>query len=163
MDTTTVTSPAIPNALPDAWIDRLFQRLSLMYGNAWSQKWAGLPLADVKAAWAADLAFASADQIRRALDHCRSNNPYPPSSPEFVGLCRAFAPAMDTRRALPDYSRAEMDPQVRAEIARFLNPERKRDPKDWAREVLRLHAEGRYPHHIGVVNARRALGIQAET
>lgn len=160
MDTTIATSPAKQSALPDAWIDRLFQRFSLMYGNAWAQKWAGLPLADVKAAWAADLAFASADQIRRALDHCRANNPHAPSSPEFVGLCRAFAPAMDTSRSLPDYSREAMHPQVRAEIARALNPAKKPDPKDWARDILRLHAEGLYPHHIGVVNARRALGIE---
>lgn len=156
----TVTSPANPNALPDAWIDRLFQRLSLMYGNAWSQKWAGLPLADVKAAWATDLAFASADQIRRALDHCRANNPHPPSSPEFVGLCRAFAPAMDTRRALPNYAKEAMPPEVRAAIARVLEPGKKRDPKDWAREVLYLHEQGLYKYIIGVTNARRALGLE---
>lgn len=146
--------------LPSAWIDRLFERFAVMYGRHWFDLWAGVEIDSVKAAWREDLAFASGEQIRKALDHCRGNNKFPPTLPEFVGLFRAFAPAMDTSRALPDYLRAEMDPLVRAEIARFLNPERKRDPKDWAREILRLHAEGRYPHHIGLVNARRALGIE---
>ena len=146
--------------LPSAWIDRLFERFALMYGNQWLAKWQGLDLAAVKSAWSEDLAFASADQIRRALDHCRANNPHPPSSPEFVGLCRAFAPAMDTRRALPNYATEEMPPEVRAAIARVLEPGKKRDPKDWAREVLYLHEQGLYPHIIGVTNARRALGLE---
>lgn len=162
MNQVTATLRANPSALPDAWIDRLFQRFSVMYGNNWSGKWAGIPMADVRSAWAADLSFASAEQIRKALDHCKSHMQHPPSCPEFVGLCRSFAPAMDTRSMLPDKRKhGEIDERVRAAIAEFLNPERKRDPKDWAREVLTLDAQGLYPSMQGVINAKRALGLEA--
>lgn len=146
-------------SLPSAWIDRLFERFALMYGNQWLGKWQGMDIATVKVAWADDLGFASADQLRRALEHCKGHNPHPPSSPEFVGLCRSFAPAMDTRTLLPDYSKGEIDPRVRAAIAEWLSPDRKRDPKDWAREVLALDAQGKYHSLCGLTNARRALGL----
>lgn len=160
METTAISRPN-PSALPDAWIDRLFQRFALMYGNNWASKWAGLPMADVKAAWAADLAFASADQIRKALDYCKGHNPHPPSSPEFVGLCRSFAPAMDTRSMLEDQRQGDMPEGVQQAIAEFLTPGRKRDPRDWAREILALHAEGKYSQICGVQCAKRALGMEA--
>lgn len=156
----TATSPAKPSALPDAWIDRLFQRFSLMFGNSWASKWGGLPMPQVKALWAEDLAFASAEQIKRALDHCKAHGVHPPSSPEFVSLCRQFAPPPSTAKALPDKRGAGgIDPNVRAEIDRFLNRGEKRDPKDWARQVLSLEADGSYPSFMGVQMARRALGM----
>jgi hypothetical protein len=148
-------------ALPSAWIDRLFERFALMYGNQWLAKWQGLDLAAVKASWAADLAFASADQIRKALEHCKARQVHPPSSPEFVGLCRSFAPAMDTRSMLEDQRKGDIPDGVRQAIAEFLTPGRKRDPRDWAREILALHAEGKCPHLYGVMCAKRALGMAA--
>lgn len=158
-DPTNALSTANRSALPDAWIDRLFQRFAFMYGNNWGAKWAGLPMDQVKAAWAADLAFASADQLRRALDHCKSHNAHPPSSPGFVGLCRAFAPSMETGNRLPAPRGGEIDPKVRAEIAKFLNPDRKRDPKDWARDILKGEAEGTYRDLYGIDLAKAALGV----
>lgn len=141
-------------------MDRLFQRFATMYGTAWSGKWVNVPLDQVKAAWAEDLAFASSDQLRRALDHCKGHNPHPPSSPEFVGLCHAFAPAMETGNRLPAPRGGEIDPKVRAEIAKFLNPARKRDTKDWARDILKGDAEGTYRDLYGINLARTALGVQ---
>lgn len=160
-DLTNAPSTAKRSALPDTWIDRLFQRFALMYGNNWSGKWAGLPMDEVKAVWAADLGFASADQIRKALDHCKGNNPHPPSSSEFVGLCRAFAPAMDTSNRLPPPRGGQIDPKVLAAIADLWTPGRKRNPKDWAREILAGQAEGTYRDAYGIDCARRALGVTA--
>lgn len=156
-----VTSQGRQSALPDAWIDRLFQRFSLMYGKDWNDKWANIPLAEVKASWAADLAFASADQLRQALDHCKANNKFAPSCPEFVGLCRAFAPSRESARRLPEPRSGTMPDSVRAEIAKFLNPDRKRDAKDWAREILDMESQGMYRDMYGIDCAKRALGLTA--
>lgn len=156
--------PALANetsrALPNAWIDRLFERFALMYGKHWFDQWGGLAIDDVKAAWATDLAFASGEQVRKALDHCRANNKFPPTSPEFVGLCKAFSTTYD-RPALPDYSKAEIDPKVRAEIAKFLTAAANRDPKNWARQILAEEAAGTYRYFYGIECARRALGLAA--
>jgi hypothetical protein len=154
--------PAIANetsrVLPIAWIDRLFERFAMMYGRHWLDQWAGLDIDDVKASWSADLAFASGEQVRKALDHCKTQCKFPPTCPEFVGLCKAFSATYD-RPALPDYSKGTVDAKVRAEIAKFLTASKRRDPKDWARQVLAMEAAGTYPSHCGVEMAKRALGL----
>lgn len=145
--------------LPDAWVTKLFARFAAMYGKHWLDMWGDVPIAEVKAAWAADLGRFSGDQLRKALDHCKSQCKFPPTLPEFVGLCRSFAEIPDRSRALPDYSKAEIDPRVRAEIARFLTASEKRDPKDWARRILAEEAAGTYRHVYGIECAKRALGF----
>lgn len=155
------TQSETSRVLPSGWVDRLFERFAAMYGKHWFDQWAQTPMDDVKAVWAEDLAGMSGEQIRKALDHCKANNKFPPTCPEFAGLCKAFAPAMETGNRLPAPRGGEMDPKVRAEIARFLDPQRKRDPKDWARQILKEHAAGTYRHLVGIENARRALGLVA--
>lgn len=101
--------------LPFEWVERLFQRLHAMYGTKWVALWDGQDIRNVMAAWAYDLAGVSADQIKRALEHLKSHNPFPPTLPEFLSLCRQFrvdqpvsAPALDAPRgpkpAMPEVS-----------------------------------------------------------
>jgi len=89
-----------------------------MYGKDWNEKWANIPLAEVKASWATDLAFASPDQLRQALDHCKANNKFPPSSPEFVGLCKQFRVQGSPLLALAE-PRGEMPAKVREMLAKL--------------------------------------------
>ena len=159
MTTSLATSPDTPNALPSAWIDRLFDRFAAMYGRHWFDLWADVPMADVKDAWRTDLAKVSGDQIRRALEHCRTQCKFPPTLPEFVSLCRAFVVAPD-RLALPA-PRGEIPPDIAAGIGEARGTKDRRDPLHWAHEVLRLDAEGMYPSQYGVRLAREALGIVA--
>lgn len=155
------TSPANPNALPDGWIEHLFRRFSTMYGKHWLDMWADVPIAMVQETWREDLAFASADQLRKALSHCRMHNKFPPTCPEFVGLCKAFAPAIENGAlSLPAIRYGDIDPGVRQAIADALTKGKdKDDPKDWARNILKEYAEGTYRHHYGVQCAKRALGL----
>lgn len=150
-----------PSALPDAWIDRLFDRFATMYGKHWLDLWAGIPIDRVKQTWRDDLSFAGGEQIRKALDHCKLHCKFPPTAPEFAGLCKSFAVLPDNSRALPDYSKSEMPPHIRAEIAKLFDAQRKRDPKDWARQILRDAALGTYRNNCGIEMAERALGLVA--
>jgi len=160
--TTTLTAP--PNAsrepVRDAWVNRLFERFSLMYGRDWSDKWTGIPMTQVKASWAMDLAPFTADDIRRALEEVRTHNKFPPSCPEFVTLCRVMRPAPVPKfLALPEPRGGAIAPHVQAEIDKLLDAHRTRDPKDWAREILREHQAGTYRLPIGVQMARQALRV----
>lgn len=145
--------------LPIAWIDRLFERFATMYGRHWLEQWAGIDIADVKQSWREDLSFATGEQMRKALDHCKTQSRFPPTCPEFVGLCKAFAPSYEFP-ALPDHRKSDIDAKVRTEIAKFLTASEKRDPKDWARKILAGEAAGTYRYHYGVDLAKRALGLQ---
>lgn len=73
--------------MPNVWIDRLFERFAGRYGRRFLDMWAGLDMAAVKQTWADDLAGFSADEIRAGLDKCKALD-WPPSSPEFIKLCR---------------------------------------------------------------------------
>lgn len=147
-----------PSALPESWIDKLFDRFATMYGKQWYDQWTGIPLDRVKQTWREDLAFADGEQLRKALDHCKTNSKFPPTCPEFAGLCKTFSKSFD-RPALPDYTRSGMPPEIRAEIAKMFDKQRKSDPKDWARRILKEEAEGTYRHNCGIEMAKRALGL----
>ena len=141
-------------SLPDKAIDRLFQRLSATYGAAWVRQWADVPMADVKAAWAHELAtFAqSLHRIAWALENLP---PKCPNAIEFKALCRQ-APAPETPR-LPE---PKADPaRVRAELAKLgaRQPGELQDPKDWARRILARHEAGEKLSPTTLRFAREAL------
>lgn len=159
MDQTLATSRPTPSALPEPWIEKLFDRFATMYGKHWLDQWRGIPLDRIKHTWREDLAFASGEQMRKALEHCKTQCKFPPTCPEFAGLCKAFAPAYDSSNALPNYARAEIEPRIRSEIAKFLTASETRDPKQWARQILAEEAQGAYRHIHGIECAKRALGL----
>jgi hypothetical protein len=86
------TLPANARVLPDAWVVRLFERMSAMYGSKFSDLWAGVDPANMRAVWADKLGgFAQRPEIiKAALDAC-DDRPWPPTLPEFMGICREAA------------------------------------------------------------------------
>lgn len=105
---------------PGALVDRLFQHFACMYGSLWLDRWAGIPLPEVKATWARDLSRVSPGQMARALDHLKAHNPMPPTLPEFLSLCRQFRVA-DPVLALPP-PRGEIPEAAREILARLKLP-----------------------------------------
>lgn len=73
--------------MPDAWIERLFQRMEDRYGDLWSSRYGAFPRERVKRSWAEDLADLSPDEVVRGVDACRCAK-FPPTLPEFRALCR---------------------------------------------------------------------------
>lgn len=120
-----------PSALPDAWIDRLFDRLEAGYGSKWLNMWGNTNLANVKSLWAEKLAgFAENPKaLAYALD-CLDEHPFPPTLPEFLALCRK-APQPD-RPALPAPA---PNPEKAASFAKDAKAvtEAKKDLIGWAR------------------------------
>jgi hypothetical protein len=95
-------------------IDRLFERLSAVYGPAWERSLGATPVLEAKALWAHQLQ-AFADRIEAivwALDELPES---PPNVIQFRNLCRS-APAAATPR-LPE---PKADPaRVAAELAKL--------------------------------------------
>ena len=85
-------SPASVRVLPDAWVERLFERLAALYGSRFADMWRGTDLENVKRTWAEKLGgFAQRPEIiKAALDAC-DDRPWPPTLPEFLGICREAA------------------------------------------------------------------------
>lgn len=104
------TSPERPDALPDAWVSRIFSRMEALYGSAFSDRWRNTDMVHVRSVWAEELAgfFDQPSMIGHALK-ALSSRPTPPSLPEFLDLCRQAPrpqrPAIEGPKLTPDEQR----------------------------------------------------------
>ncbi len=139
-------------------IDRLFSRLTLTYGRAFTAEADNLGLADVKTNWAHELRsfddrlWCIAWELENLPERC-------PNVIQFRNLCRA-APAPDVPR-LPEPA-ADVE-RMRAELAK-LAPMRTAsaassigafDGKAWAKRLIDRHAAGDLGSNAGLKMARQ--------
>lgn len=92
------TSRQTAPALPEEWIERIFQRMENFYLSLWKDRFGEIPRERVKRAWAEELAGYSVDEIKRGLETCKTNK-FPPTLPEFLTACR---PVTDARAEWDD-------------------------------------------------------------
>jgi hypothetical protein len=142
-------------SLPATWVDRIFEKLTLVFGREFTNRWEGLPIADVKADWAHELAgFANwPEAIKYGLENMPSDRA--PTVLQFRDMCRK-APA----KAMKELPAPKANPdRVKAEIAKLTSrgPYDKQDPKDWARRILARHEAGEKLNPTSLRFAREAL------
>lgn len=140
-------------------IDRLFERLSLTYGNAWDNSLGTAPLNEIKTFWMNQLSgFMQSKESMMAISWALNHLPErPPNLVQFKNLCYQ-APAVE-RPQLPS---PPADPErVRQELAKLgaMNKP-KSDPKDWARKILGDYAAGVKKSPTVLKMARDALNVQ---
>lgn len=122
--------------LPISWVDHLFAKLAIRYGDAFPRQWRDSDPALVKADWAEVLDGTSGGSMSYALRYLPNT---PPNAMQFRALCRA-APRPDVPAlAAPDV-RADPD-RVRAIVARLKAPsgsEGLAPAEKCARNILRI-------------------------
>lgn len=155
------TLPERRFVLPDSWIERLFDRLSALYGVKFLDMWKGTDLANVKQTWAEKLGgFCDRPEIiRDALDAC-DDRPFPPTLPEFMGACRDAARRIGTiSSSLPA---PDLSPDERAarteQIVTIINKTPAYDFKLWAKQLRAEYLSGVILFQIQIDNASAALG-----
>lgn len=123
--------------LPSAWVDRIFEKLTLTYGHQFLGRWSGLDVDAVKADWAHELAgFENRpDAVRHALQNLPVKDP--PTVRQFVAACVAApTPAVKALPApKPDeaFVGAVLD---RLEASRAQNPERLTPAQQCERNII---------------------------
>ena len=88
-------------SLPDSWVDRIFDKLTLVYGHQFLSRWDGIEIADVKADWAHELrGFAqNPGAIAYGLEHLPQGKA--PTVLEFRAICNGpHAPQPEPHLAL---------------------------------------------------------------
>ena len=71
----------------ELWIERLFARLQIRYGNRWTRMWEGIDPEAIKADWEESLrplAFRNPEAITYGLENLPEN---PPTSDQFKAVC----------------------------------------------------------------------------
>lgn len=79
-------------------VEALFSEFEALYGARFADMWRGTDIAYVKSLWAKALSGFKVGEIKAGLEKCRFK-PWPPSLPEFLGLCR---PPPDPERAFSE-------------------------------------------------------------
>lgn len=77
---------------PTPWADRLFERFAALYGHQkLATTWPVEGAAEVRQAWEEQLRRFSPEVLRKALQALiDAAGEWPPTLPQFVGLCREF-------------------------------------------------------------------------
>lgn len=128
-------------SLPDVWVDRIFDKLTVTYGHQFLGRWSGLDMGTVKADWGREL--SRFQQNPRAIGYALENLPAndPPTVLQFRALCGQSI--RDERQALPDESRPPPDlERLRAELARLRAKSGGDHPLMWVDRLLQRQENG---------------------
>lgn len=126
-------------SLPAPWVNRIFDKLTLVYGHHFIGRWSGMDLDTVKADWGKELDGMERhpEAIRHALQHLPSEKP--PTVLQFRDLCRQ-AP-LPTPMALQNNVKA--DPERIAEaLARMRASPEGKGGRDWAWRLRERELQG---------------------
>lgn len=81
--------------LPELWIEKLFQKFEDFYGAKWAAQYGDFPRDRVKRTWAEELSgFADMPGAIAGAIAAQKSSTFPPTLPEFLGLCRDSAKRM---------------------------------------------------------------------
>lgn len=120
-------------SLPRSWVDRIFEKLSVRYGQAFLRKWDGVDMEIVKDDWAEELAGFSehGDSIGWALQNLPAEKP--PNVGEFRAIVNR-APATNVPRI--ERQAKEVPEQIKVKIEQITKPTRGKDYKAWAKALM---------------------------
>ena len=98
-----------PATLPMQWVERIFHKLTLIYGRDFTRRWDGMPLEEVKQDWAEELGrFAGqGEAIRYALEHVPDDRP--PTVRAFARLCDVWVARQHMKRAQAFMAMGKLD------------------------------------------------------
>lgn len=142
--------------LPDSWVKSLLDRMAAMYGEKFVRQWEKTDPDAMRDMWADSLGRYDGEQIKWALLHLVANNPFPPTLPEFVMLCKQ-AP----RPEVPALPAPVVAPEVAKQRAREIErtaeqiASKPKDPRKWAKDIL---ANPRAYPSYSVKCAKEAMG-----
>lgn len=88
-----LTSSTSTDALPERWVERLFERMLLEYGKKFADQWGGANTDALIAHWSRELAGYTGAELKRGVDALNTKD-WPPTLPEFKKLCRRPLDAM---------------------------------------------------------------------
>ncbi len=108
-------------SLPQSWVDRIFEKLTLVYGRAFLDRWRDIDLNAVKTDWAHELASMQQHphMIAYALEHLPPGDP--PTVLQFRDLARKMPPEKVSLLRAPEVDRdkvRKLIEQARAKLTR---------------------------------------------
>ena len=149
-------------SLPLPWVERIFEKLTLVYGQAFLRRWADIDLNRVKSDWSHEL--SGFDRAPKAIAFALANLPEtPPTVVQFKNIARqtpaAVTPLLLEGKADPARVAAELSKldDIRVRVAnRPLG-----DMKAWARRLKAREVAGDRLLMVQRSGWRTAMGVEA--
>lgn len=147
-------------SLPSPWVDRIFDKLTLTYGQAFLRRWQDLDIQAVKDDWAHEL--SGFQQSPQAITYALQNLPVdkPPTVLEFRAICRSRPPEVFT--ALPAVKLDAGRLEAHVATARRRMPKQAPGNRDWAHRIMARHTAGDKINRYSLFSAMQALNIKDE-
>lgn len=146
-------------SLPLPWIDKIFSKMSLVYGRDFIGRWEGLEISDVKTDWGHEL--AGFENWPEAIAFALKSLPAkPPSVIEFREIARkALKP---DRPALPEppANKERVDAELRKLAPVKQAASGPYDHRAWAKRIIHRHQLGERLNPTSLRFAREALGLE---
>ena len=121
--------------LPGSWVDSIFARLAVRYGQAWMRMWEGIDIAAVKTDWATELGGLDPEAIKHALANLPAERP--PTIGQFKALCVNWHQPAPKQLRPPDAKKESI--QRAKEYGVQLST---RHPKQWAHDLAAREKNG---------------------
>lgn len=143
-------------SLPAAWVDRIFDKLSITYGRDFTGRYEGLDINSVKSDWGHEL--SGFFTLPSAIAHALANLPdRAPSVIEFRKIAR-MAPAPEVPRIEHSPAGKDRIAEEMAKLAPIVKARGSRaDTRDWARRIVARHEGGDKITRTQLAMARDAL------
>ncbi len=148
------------SSLPLPWVDKIFDKLTLIYGQSFLRRWADIDLNAVKSDWAHELAGFEAHP--KAIAWALQNLPIdkPPTVLDFKFIARRAPPEelprLEAPKASPDRVAEEL-----AKLAPIVERKPQADGRAWARAIVGRYEGGAKIAPATLRMAREALAGHA--
>lgn len=149
-------------SLPAQWIDRIFDKLTLTYGQSFLRRWSDIDLNSVKSDWAHEL--AGFEHHPKAIAWALQNLPAdkPPTVLDFKFLARRAPPDEVPRLEAPKADPARVAAEL-AKLAPVVKKPSARPSTDWAKRIVGRADGGEKVAPATLRMAREALANKGET
>jgi len=144
-------------SMPANWTEKIFMKLTLIYGRDFTGRWEGMNICDIKTDWSHEL--SGYENRPKSIAWALQNLPAgkPPTVLEFRKLCNTLP-----QEATVFIDAPKADPvRVAAVLAKLSDAPEKTDGREWARRKLAAHAAGDRVGVFGLKLARQAMGLVA--
>lgn len=147
-------------SLPTPWVDRIFDKLTLVYGQSFLRRWSDIDLNAVKSDWAHEL--SGFEHHPKAIAWALQNLPMdkPPTVLDFKFLARRAPPEDLPRLEAPKADPARVAEEL-AKLAPVLKAPAARPSTDWASRIVERAEAGGKVAPATLRMAREALGRRA--
>jgi hypothetical protein len=126
--------------MPASWIDRIFDKLTMVYGHQFIGRWSGLDLAKVKSDWAHELDGMEAHPKAISYALQRLDPDSPPTVLQFRELCRRAPEPKPPALPAPEVNQAAAQEAIQRAVSQATQP--KRDVLHRQREHMHLEIDG---------------------